>query len=89
MDITPLDDRIIVIPSIAEETTASGIIIPDTAKEKPRSGVVYKVGNDEELQELISQGDTILYGRYAGEEVEFEGNDYIILNRGDILAKIA
>lgn len=89
MDITPLDDRILVIPSPAEETTASGIIIPDTAKEKPRSGVVYKVGNDEELQELIRQGDTIMYGRYAGDEIEFEGNDYIILDRGDILAKIA
>jgi chaperonin GroES len=89
LKIQPLDDRILVIPAPAEERTASGIIIPDAAKEKPRSGVIFEVGNDEELQELLSRGDTILYGRYAGDEVEYEGDTYIILNRADILAKIA
>ncbi|MCF6237810.1 MAG: ion channel [Candidatus Marinimicrobia bacterium] len=60
MKIKPLDDRVLVVPADEEETTASGLIIPDTAKEKPRRGTVAAVGNDEELQELISEGDVII-----------------------------
>ena len=89
MKIQPLDDRVLVVPADEEETTASGLIIPDTAKEKPRRGTVAAVGNDEELQELISEGDVLLYGKYAGDELSFDGNDYLILNRGDILAKLS
>ncbi len=89
MKIQPLDDRVLVVPADEEETTASGLIIPDTAKEKPRRGTVAAVGNDEELQELISEGDVILYGKYAGDELSYDGNDYLILNRGDILAKLS
>ncbi len=89
MKIKPLDDRVLVVPADEEETTASGLIIPDTAKEKPRRGTVAAVGNDEELQELISEGDVILYGKYAGDELSYDGNDYLILNRGDILAKLS
>ena len=89
MKIQPLDDRVLVIPADEEEKTASGLIIPDTAKEKPRRGTVAAVGNDEELQELISEGDVLLYGKYAGDELSFDGNDYLILNRGDILAKLS
>ncbi len=89
MKIQPLDDRVLVVPASEEETTASGIIIPDTAKEKPRRGTVAAVGNDEELQELVKKGDTILYGKYAGDELAYDGTDYLILNRGDILAKLS
>jgi len=89
MKIQPLDDRVLVVPADEEETTASGLIIPDTAKEKPRRGTVAAVGNDEELQELISKGDVLLYGKYAGDELSYDGNDYLILNRGDILAKLS
>lgn len=88
MSIQPLDDRVLVIPAGEEETTASGIIIPDTAKEKPRRGTISAVGNDEELQELVKEGDEILYGKYAGDELSYDGIDYLILNRGDILAKL-
>jgi chaperonin GroES len=88
MNIQPLDDRVLVIPAGEEETTASGIIIPDTAKEKPRRGTIAAVGNDEELQELVKEGDVILYGKYAGDELSYDGTDYLILNRSDILAKL-
>ena len=89
MKITPLDDRVLVTPASEEEKTASGIIIPDTAKEKPRRGTIVAVGNDEDLQELVKEGDVILYGKYSGDELQYEGQDYLILNRGDILAKLS
>jgi chaperonin GroES len=89
MKIIPLDDRVLVEPASEEETTASGIIIPDTAKEKPRRGTVAAVGNDEELQELIKAGDVILYGKYSGDELSYDGKDYLIVSRGDILAKLS
>jgi chaperonin GroES len=89
MKIQPIDDRVLVIPASEEETTASGIIIPDTAKEKPRRGTVAAVGNDEELMELIKEGDVILYGKYSGDELSFDGTDYLIVSRSDILAKLS
>ncbi len=88
MKIQPLDDRVLVEPASEEEKTASGIIIPDTAKEKPRRGKVVAVGNDEELQELLKAGDEVLYGKYAGDELQYDGKDYLILSRSDILAKL-
>ena len=88
MKIQPLDDRVLVVPESEEETTASGIIIPETAKVKPRRGTVAAVGNDEDLQELIKEGDKILYGKYAGDELSYDGTDYLILSQGDILAKL-
>ena len=87
--IKPLEDRIVIKQVEAEQTTASGLVIPDTAKEKPRRGTVAAVGNDEELQELIKEGDVILYGKYSGDELAYDGTDYLILNRGDILAKLS
>jgi len=89
MKITPLDDRVLVTPAGEEEKTASGIIIPDTAKEKPRRGTIVAVGNDEDLQELVKAGDVILYGKYAGDELQYDGKDYLILNRADILATVS
>lgn len=89
MKIIPIDDRVLVEPATEEETTASGIIIPDTAKEKPRRGSVAAVGNDEELKELIKKGDTILYGKYAGDELQYGGKEYLIISRSDILAKLS
>ncbi len=89
MKIQPLDDRVLVLPADEDETTASGIIIPDTAKEKPRRGTVAAVGNDEDLNELIKKDDVILYGKYAGDELSYDGVDYLILNRSDILAKLS
>ena len=87
MNIRPLADRVLVIPAPAEERTIGGIIIPDTAKEKPLKGEVIAVGNGTKDEEMIVKvGDTILYGKYAGTELELEGTKYLIMRQSDILA---
>ena len=87
MKIQPLADRVLVKPMAAEEKTIGGIIIPDSAKEKPLRGEVIAVGEgtkDEKM--LLSECDTVLYGKYAGTELEFEGEKYLIMRQSDILA---
>ncbi len=89
MNIKPLADRVLVKPAAAEEKTASGIIIPDSAKEKPLRGEVLAVGNgtkDEEM--VVKKGDNVLYGKYAGTELELDGEKYLIMRQSDILAII-
>lgn len=89
MEIKPLADRVLVKPAPAEEKTISGIIIPDSAKEKPLQGEVIATGNgtkDEEM--VVKAGDTVMYGKYSGTEVEFEGEKYLIMRQSDILAVI-
>lgn len=89
MNIKPLADRVLVQPVAAEEKTISGIIIPDSAKEKPLKGEVIAVGNgtkDEEM--VVAIGNTVLYGKYAGTELEWEGEKYLIMRQSDILAII-
>lgn len=89
MNIKPLADRVLVKPAAAEEKTISGIIIPDSAKEKPLKGEVLAVGNgtkDEKME--VSVGNTVLYGKYAGTELEWEGEKYLIMRQSDILAII-
>jgi len=89
VNITPLHDRVIVKPAAAEEKTAGGIIIPDTAKEKPQRGTVMAAGPGKKDEPMtVKSGDTILYGKYAGTEVSFEGEDYLIMRESDILAVI-
>ena len=88
MKVKPMDDRVLVSFVEEETRTASGIIIPDSAKEKPTMGNVVAVGTDEELKELIKVGDKVLFGKYGGEEISFDGNDYKIIQRSDILAVI-
>ena len=87
MNIKPLADRVLVNPLPAEEVTMAGIIIPDSAKEKPLKGTVLATGNgtkDEEM--VVKEGDTVLYGKYAGTEVELDGEKYLIMRQSDILA---
>ena len=87
--ITPRHDRVIVKPAAAEEKTKGGIIIPDTAKEKPQRGVVVAAGTGKKDEPMtVKEGDTILYGKYAGTEISFEGVDYLIMRESDILAII-
>ena len=87
MNIKPLADRVLVVPAPAEEKTIGGIIIPDTAKEKPLKGEVVAVGNGTKDEEMIVKvGDTVLYGKYAGTELELEGSKYLIMRQSDILA---
>ena len=89
MQIKPFEDRVLVeMEEIEEGKTKSGIIIPDTAKEKPRTGKVIEVGTDEELAENIKVGDKIVFAKFTGDEVEFEGKKYLIVSRSDILAVV-
>jgi chaperonin GroES len=89
VNITPLHDRVIVKPAAAEEKTAGGIIIPDTAKEKPQRGTVIAAGPGKKDEPMtVKSGDTILYGKYAGTEVSFGGEDFLIMRESDILAVI-
>ena len=90
--IRPLDDRVVVEPLEAEETTAGGIVLPDTAKEKPMQGEVVAVGpgrtlEDGKLQKMeVKKGDRILFGKYSGTEVKIEGDEYLIMREDDVLA---
>ena len=87
MNIKPLADRVLIAPAPAEEKTIGGIIIPDTAKEKPLKGEVVAVGNGTKDEEMIVKvGDTVLYGKYAGTELDLDGNKYLIMRQSDILA---
>ena len=89
MNIKPLADRVLVKPVAAEEKTAAGIIIPDTAKEKPLKGQVLAIGNGTKDEEMVVKvGDTVLYGKYAGTELELDGEKYLIMRQSDILAII-
>ncbi len=87
MNIKPLADRVLIEPKAAEEKTAGGLIIPDTAKEKPLEGVVIAVGNGtKETTMEVKVGDNVLYGKYAGTEITYEGKEYMIMRQSDILA---
>ena len=90
MNIKPLADRVLVAPAPAEEKTIGGIIIPDTAKEKPLQGKILAVGNGTKDEEMIlKEGDTVLYGKYAGTEIEFNGEKFLIMRQSDVLAVFA
>ena len=89
MSIKPLADRVLIEPVAAEEKTSGGIIIPDTAKEKPMKGVVIAVGNGKKDEPMtLKVGDKVLYGKYAGTEINVEGVDYLIMRESDIYAVI-
>lgn len=87
MNIKPLADRVLILPTPAEERTVAGIIIPDSAKEKPLKGTVVAAGpgtKDETME--VAEGDTVLYGKYAGTEIEVDGEKYLIMRQSDVLA---
>ncbi|WP_420110865.1 co-chaperone GroES [Pseudactinotalea sp.] len=92
VSIKPLEDRIVVKASDAEQTTASGLVIPDTAKEKPQEGEVLAVGpgrvddNGNRVPVDVAVGDTVVYSKYGGTEVKYAGEDYLILSARDVLA---
>ena len=89
MDIKPLADRVLILPAPAEEKVG-GIIIPDTAKEKPLRGKVVAAGNGTKDEEMtLKEGDTVLYGKYAGTELEYEGTKYLMMRQSDVLAVLA
>ena len=89
MNIKPLADRVLILPTPAEEVTAAGIIIPDSAKEKPLKGKVLAVGNGTKDDPMVlKEGDEVLYGKYAGTEIEFEGTKYLMMRQSDVLAVV-
>ncbi len=86
-NVKPLHDRVIVRAAAAEEKSAGGIIIPDTAKEKPQRGTVVAVGpGKKDEPTTVKEGDTVLYGKYAGTEITVEGEELLIMRESDILA---
>ena len=90
MSIKPLADRVLIEPAPAETKTVGGIIIPDTAKEKPLQGTIVAVGKGTKDDEMVlKEGDTVLYGKYAGTELEFEGKKYLIMRQSDVVAVLA
>jgi chaperonin GroES len=89
MNIRPLADRVLILPAPVEEKTIGGIIIPDSAKEKPLRGEVIAVGNGTKDEEMILKaGDQVLYGKYAGTELDLDGTKYLIMRQSDVLAII-
>ena len=89
MKIKPLADRVLIEPTAAEEVTMSGIIIPDSAKEKPLKGKIVAVGNGTKDEPMVlKEGDVVLYGKYSGSEIEFEGTKYLMMRQGDVLAVV-
>jgi chaperonin GroES len=89
LSIRPLADRVVIEPAAAEEKTASGLFIPDTAKEKPQRGTVMAVGpGKKDEPTTVKVGDTVLYGKYSGTEINITGKDYLIMRESDILAVI-
>lgn len=89
LNIRPLADRVVIEPAAAEEKTASGLYIPDTAKEKPQRGVVVAVGpGKKDEPTTVKVGESVLYGKYAGTEINVEGQDYLIMRESDLLAVV-
>ena len=89
MNIKPLADRVLIEPTAAEETTLGGIIIPDSDKEKPLKGTVLAVGNGTKDEEMVlKEGDVVLFGKYAGTEIELDGKKYMIMRQSDVLAVV-
>ncbi len=89
LKIQPLSDRVLVEPQEAESKTASGIYIPDSAKEKPQQGKIVAVGKGKKDHNMtVKVGDIVLYGKYSGSELKYDGNDYLIMREDDILAII-
>lgn len=87
MKIQPLADRVLIAPAQAEEKTVGGIIIPDTAKEKPLQGRVVAVGEGKKDEPMVlKEGDTVLYGKYSGTEIEHEGEKYLVMRQSDVVA---
>ena len=95
MSLQPLEDRIIVKPGEAEETTVSGLVIPDTAKEKPQEGKVLATGpgriddNGNRIPLDVAEGDVVIFSKYGGTEVKYDGQEYLLLNARDILAVVS
>ncbi|MEJ2746672.1 MAG: co-chaperone GroES [Anaerolineae bacterium] len=88
MKIEPMGARVLVRPVEKETTTKSGLVLPETAKEKPQQGMIEAVGSEEEMMTDLAVGDTVLYAKYTGTEIEVDGTKYLVLEENDVLARI-
>ena len=92
--VKPLDDRVVIKPMEAEERTAGGIVLPDTAKEKPQKGTIVATGPGRLLEDgsrgemSVKVGDVVYYGKYSGTEIEFDGENYVVIRENDLLAVV-
>jgi chaperonin GroES len=89
MQIEPLGTRVLIRPLDKETTTSSGIILPETAKEKPQQGLIEAVGDEEEMLSGLAVGDKVLFPKYSGTEIKMDGVEYLIMEEGDVLARIS
>jgi chaperonin GroES len=87
-NIEPLGARVLILPLEGETQTPSGILLPETAKEKPQQGIIEAVGSDEEMNTDLEIGDRVLFPKYTGTEIKFEGQTYLLMNEDDVLARI-
>ena len=86
--IEPLGARVLVLPVEAETQTAGGILLPETAKEKPQQGTIEAIGDEDEMDTNLQVGDLVLFPKYTGTEIKFDGNTYLLMNEDDVLARI-
>jgi len=87
-NIEPLGARVLILPLEGETQTPGGILLPETAKEKPQQGIIEAVGSDEEMNTDLKIGDRVLFPKYTGTEIKFEGQTYLLMNEDDVLARI-
>ncbi len=88
VNVEPLGARVLILPSEGEEQTASGIYLPETAKEKPQQGTIEAVGDEEEMVTDLKVGDVVLFPKYGGTEIKLDGVSYLLMEEGDVLARI-
>lgn len=88
INIEPLGARVLVLPLEGESQTPGGVLLPETAKEKPQQGTVEAIGDPEEMETDLKVGDRVLFPKYTGTEIKFEGKTYLLMNEDDVLARI-
>ncbi|MEW6580477.1 MAG: co-chaperone GroES [Chloroflexota bacterium] len=88
MNIEPLGARVLVLPLEGESQTPGGVLLPETAKEKPQQGTIEAIGNSDEMETDLKVGDRVLFPKYTGTEIKFEGKTYLLMNEDDVLARI-
>ncbi|MCZ7540697.1 MAG: co-chaperone GroES [Anaerolineae bacterium] len=88
MNIEPLGARVLVLPLEGESQTPGGVLLPETAKEKPQQGTVEAIGDPDEMETDLKVGDRVLFPKYTGTEIKFEGKTYLLMNEDDVLARI-
>jgi len=86
--IEPLGARVLVLPVEGETQTAGGVLLPETAKEKPQQGTIEAIGNSEEMTTDLKVGDLVLFPKYTGTEIKYDGKTYLLMNEEDVLARI-